>query len=566
MESKLLYRLICLSVFASNTCLAAEKYGFETDVFQLGQWTRKDLSYERGIEKLKTIDNWFYSLPVVDREKYLDDYTLNRNRLFLVTQEKRIVAVMQPTMQQTVFGASDASKSVKQEQSQQLTAIRQMSDALINDSESLKKGLFNSLNDIAKALPSKFNGAAARLGNSFSKSLSKSSHSAGFGQAYSKLGSGDVEGRLSELQSMRLDQLLDLKGCRVIEKCNEHVKKFLTGVMEKQKAMDELKSAQKKSAQKEKVDLIIQKPFCQSLETKVGALADTFDSKKSPKTAKFLADLKVPLVESQWKSNDLSSWYGEPTTQWNEIGTEATATCAGHAIASNVMAAQYKNKLIKIRGITKPNDISPDQAYAMAKHQEIKREGVLNATVETPDPSVKGYCDPAAYGINPYEGMQNMVAAMTVFKTVPLCTKSQSQTTKDLFQIEKFSAAEFGPSDKKPGFEFFKALIDSGNPPIVGVDSDSRIESAGWLTITSGGRFTHVMNVVGYDEGVDPMTLCPTKFFIVRDSMGKQKIHYKVAAENLLEHLDGVYHATKVLAVDGTVPSTVPAAGRSAVK
>jgi hypothetical protein len=119
----------------------------------------------------------------------------------------------------------------------------------------------------------------------------------------------------------------------------------------------------------------------------------------------------------------------------------------------------------------------------------------------------------------------SMVDAMTAFKTVPLCTKSQSQATKDMFRIDKFSSAEFGAKDKKPGFEFFQAQIDSGNPPIVGMDSDSRIESAGWLKITSGGRFTHVINVVGYSEGVDPMTLCPTKYFIVRDSLGR---HMKV--------------------------------------
>ena len=45
---------------------------------------------------------------------------------------------------------------------------------------------------------------------------------------------------------------------------------------------------------------------------------------------------------------------------------------------------------------------------------------------------------------------------------------------------------------------------------------------------------------------IDPMTLCPTRYFITRDSLGKRKIHYKITESNLLEHMNGIYHISKI--------------------
>lgn len=139
-------------------------------------------------------------------------------------------------------------------------------------------------------------------------------------------------------------------------------------------------------------------------------------------------------------------------------------------------------------------------------------------------------------------GLGSMKQTLLSLRSIQLCEKSAAAMFTRKFRVEKFSLAEFGATEKKPSFEFFKALVDSGHPPIVQVDSDKRNENSNWLEIESGGRSAHVLNVVGYDEVLDPLTLCFSKVFIVRDSLGKKTIEYRVSATNLIEHLQGVRH------------------------
>lgn len=552
---KALFAVTLVFAAASIARSATDDFNFETKNFQLGRWSPKDLSYERGMTKIKTIDEWFYGLPLPDREKHFSDYKLHRNRLFLVTQEKRLLAQVQPSLRQAALGSSGTGKAFQREQSRQLAALRKMSEVLLDSPENLNRQLFVSLSDIEAALPFEFRRTERSLGSSLSNSVSKSGGDGAFGDSFSKLGRGSVGGQLSGLQALSFRQILSEVDCGQDKKCLSKIAEDRKMVLKQENQKMELVRFYAESLEKKKRDEILSRPVCKSLEVESGNLSDEFDPKKNPKTSKILNELKVSNVASDRRSNDLSSWYGEPTTQWNPGRSGPTATCVGHAIAGNVAAALYKEKLIKIPGISRSKNISPDQAYGMAK---VKEDHKYGETTFEPDPSKPGYCDPSSYRADPYEGMESMIDSMAAFKTVPLCTTSQSQRTKDLFRIDKFSAAEFTSGDKKPGFAFFKAMIDSGNPPIVGVDSDARIESAGWLKITSGGLFTHVLNLVGYDEGVDPMTLCPARFFIVRDSLGKQKIHYKITAENLLAHLDGVYHASKVSEVESVDPVAKP--------
>ncbi|MCK6599536.1 MAG: hypothetical protein L6Q37_14315 [Bdellovibrionaceae bacterium] len=57
---------------------------------------------------------------------------------------------------------------------------------------------------------------------------------------------------------------------------------------------------------------------------------------------------------------------------------------------------------------------------------------------------------------------------------------------------------------------------------------------------------SHVLNVVGYGEDVDPITLCKTRYLKIRDSLGQKKIHYKVPANNFISHVIGVYKVTSI--------------------
>ena len=96
---------------------------------------------------------------------------------------------------------------------------------------------------------------------------------------------------------------------------------------------------------------------------------------------------------------------------------------------------------------------------------------------------------------------------------------------------------------------FFRILIDKGFPPTVSIDTDNRSENEGWLNISKNifaDNRSHVLTVVGYGEDINPKNLCQEKYLLVRDSLGKKLIHYKVPAKNLLAHLLGIYKITGV--------------------
>lgn len=538
-------------IVTCSSASAESKYNLSTDTFQLGQWSPKTLSLEQGLRKIKLMDDWFYGLPISERQKVLDDYVVNRNRLFIVTQEKRMSSELQPKFSDTAFGMDTGVKEVKREISRQRSTMQQVSGRILDDTEALKKGIFNSLDDISGALWEDMKGAGgANFGSAFSKSGSKSSM---FGSAVSKVGRGDIDDLLQG--GYLFDQFMAKIDCKGNKKCQAQKDKIKKGILERKKQSEVRRTVAREKA---KQDAIVEgtNHACKKLESTFDNFKDFFDSSKNPKIAQFLKDTNIPQTLSTKTSNDLSSWYAEPYTQWPEDGGPPTATCVGHAIAANAMAALYKKNWVKIRAVNKPKDISPEHTYSAAKATEKNAEmktkfsenppGEVDQDYPKPDPSKNGYCDPKSYEVNPYEGIMSVTESIGAFKSIPLCSSSRTQTTKETYKVDKFSGVEFYHGDKRPSFEVVKAMIDSGNPPIVGVDSDSRIENAGWLKITPRGVFRHVLNVVGYDEGIDPMTLCPTKYFIVRDSLGKQKIHYKIAANNLLDHIDGIYQISKI--------------------
>lgn len=502
----LIFCFFCASAFAED------KFGFSTETFQLGQWSPKTLTYEQGLKKIQLIDNWFYSLSMDERKKAFDSFAINRNRLFIVTQEKRLESELN-AHERSAADTDAGVKAIQKEKTAQLTAVRALSKNLINDSTALKKNVFGQIKDIQLAIPenSKLEGSFVGSSGVFGQSLSKTGASQG------------MFGPRNDSDHFRLRDL----DCGTDSKCLRQKKQFETVIKKFRIFLSNDRIALNPN------EAAIQAPICKSKDLPAGSLKD---AAKNPKLSQFLKDSGVSQTESAQKANDLSNLFGPPHTQW--VDGHPTAMCVGFAIASNVMATLYKDNFIKIHAINAPKDISPEQTYAAANK--------FQQTAPLPDQNSKTYCDPNTYNVSPFDGIQSVTQSIALFEKVPLCSKSTGKDNPELYKVDKFSAVEFAEADVKPNFAIIKAMIDSGHPPIVGVDSDARTESAGWINIKSGGAYTHVLNVVGYNEGIDPVTLCPTKYFIVRDSMGKQEVHYKITAENLLGHLDGIYQISKV--------------------
>ena len=96
-------------------------------------------------------------------------------------------------------------------------------------------------------------------------------------------------------------------------------------------------------------------------------------------------------------------------------------------------------------------------------------------------------------------------------------------------------------------FPLLKSMIDHRMPPVLLISSDARKEAEDWISITKNGRFAHVFVVVGYGiDDIDPFTLRKGPYFLVRDSLASQPIHYKVSAKNLLDHSLGIFKVSQL--------------------
>ncbi|MBK9037666.1 MAG: hypothetical protein IPL83_00620 [Bdellovibrionales bacterium] len=559
---KILISYLVLFFCLCSDVLAESRYDFFNERFQIGPWTPETLSLTEGLKKIKLIDDWFYSLPVPERRKVLDQYVINRNRLFIITQEKRLLADLQSISNDIIFGSASGLKQLEEELVTQLTTLQQVRRQTLDDTEALKNALVNKLDDLSDLLP------ADTRDNGGTNSGALFSNSFSFGSQVSKAGGSNIPRSLNR-SGFEPTNIEPLNACRNDDVC---VNEDMTEILEKIGIGDELfpneqepkgmaRTLEIKETQRTR---IVHQEFgaCEGLEAAQNDFKEYFDPSKNPKLALFLKETGISRSLSNRTSNNLSSWYSEPTTQWPEgTGGKPSATCVGHAIASDATAAMYRANWIKHPSINTPKGVSPDHTYAAALMNEINsdmhrrypnlRPEQINWNYPKPDPSMLGYCDPRLHDVSQYSGIQNIMDAMVTFTLVPLCSNSKVSpvSASERYQIDKFSGIDFNPGDQLPNFDVIKAMIDSGHPPIVRITSDARFESADWLTITSQGSMHHVLNIVGYDKGIDPMTLCPTKYFIVRDSLGKKKIHYKVTANNLLRYIAGIYHISKIRAL-----------------
>ncbi|OQW50845.1 MAG: hypothetical protein A4S09_10990 [Proteobacteria bacterium SG_bin7] len=249
---------------------------------------------------------------------------------------------------------------------------------------------------------------------------------------------------------------------------------------------------------------------------------ENIKASSSPRKEKLLADLGIKKWRPTSTTRDLSSYFGAPKTQWRE--NDPGKKCVGYAISSDVEVELNRNKWTSVGNTT----VSGDLTYAVAKEAQGQGENTGNE-----------YCDPSTY-IDDDDGLL-FPETFEALKSKPICVGDKKFNLTD-FKFVELEEGETQPFD----YDFFRTLIDNKMPPVISLDSDSRTESGEWITITKKGKYRHALNVVGYGEGIHPETLCKVHYFVVRDSLGKKLIHYKIRADNLLAHLDGVYKTTGV--------------------
>jgi hypothetical protein len=98
-----------------------------------------------------------------------------------------------------------------------------------------------------------------------------------------------------------------------------------------------------------------------------------------------------------------------------------------------------------------------------------------------------------------------------------------------------------------PTVEEVRKMLDHGQPFQMVIASDARYIQEDWVRIDPyHGSIPHVFNVVGYDEGIDPLDNKRKPFLWIRDSFTPGKFHYKASVESILPYAMELLRVTEV--------------------
>jgi hypothetical protein len=122
---------------------------------------------------------------------------------------------------------------------------------------------------------------------------------------------------------------------------------------------------------------------------------------------------------------------------------------------------------------------------------------------------------------------------------IPADLNTPSKRTSVLKRIETLN----GPIT----FSEVKALIDSDQPFQAAITTDARRFHEDWIQILpERGSISHVLNVVGYGEGIDPKDNQNKPYVVLRDSFTDGKYHYKASVESFLPWVGSVLRVKEV--------------------
>lgn len=208
-----------------------------------------------------------------------------------------------------------------------------------------------------------------------------------------------------------------------------------------------------------------------------------------------------------------------------------TAMCAGYAISSDMETVLNNGALAQLYSV------SPTYAYKALVESE--RGGTAPSGLCT---LIKRNADPlAGVGSPDYSISQ----ALQNLSGMPICStddQNASRLKTTQYYVSSFKSFNL----QNPNLDYVKALISSGVTPMAVIGSERRQENENWIYLKSGGKYEHIVNIVGYGASRDPDCLNQTEYLIIRDSLGKTPIHYRVSATDFLRSTFQFHKVTRV--------------------
>lgn len=250
------------------------------------------------------------------------------------------------------------------------------------------------------------------------------------------------------------------------------------------------------------------------------------DSPLPEEALPFLSRLGIDGPIPYFAQKNLSQLYR--TSPSSQVKSNA---CVGFALASDLELELQRTHKLK-----RDETLSPFSVYATLRYQE---DGV-----QSPDcQELHSFSDIVAEGAWERDiGITISIRigiGMDTFTNTRYClTSSMKKEPKHIGYISIKNIERYSGTVT---FDLLKAMIDHRRPPILIIKSNSREEVEDWININSTDSTQHALVVVGYGTNdIDPFTLRVGPYFLVRDSLASQPIHYKISAKSLLDNSLGI--------------------------
>lgn len=218
---------------------------------------------------------------------------------------------------------------------------------------------------------------------------------------------------------------------------------------------------------------------------------------------------------------DLSDMYPSPELQLKSK-TEKSNACFAFALASDLAFELGKSGANSFQ-------ISAVDLYRRLRDNEDGRKSEAGNDCGPLDPDFETHVVSGQWRHD--LGIYDIQSAYDFVKNVGACLR-----VGDSFRRLKISGVE--KLDSPISSEQIRSMILAGRPPMILIDREERSIVEDWYRIKPGkGRMDHMLVVVGFGNSeINPITLKREPYFIVRDSLVDEPIHYKVSAEDLVSH------------------------------
>ncbi len=299
---------------------------------------------------------------------------------------------------------------------------------------------------------------------------------------------------------------------------------------------------------------------------------------------RFLNELGIKSGALTAKEKDLSYLFPRPINQ------EKTLACVSFSVAAD-MSATYKartGKDVSIspwlthainRGYNFQSRGKSPFAHVESAAETLYLKGItlkgehtylpMNFSKKLPDNMASHWKQPEMFS-DAASGVEETYQAVSVEPTAPYEAYREPGFPTSLNSIKDRRFVVDGYAHLEPSawaasnplgvdFDFFRILIDNKMAPAVHIDTDESFVSEGWTRLgkkAGANGLGHAINVVGYgEEGLDPFDLRKKRYLIVRNSMSRQEVHFKIDAEHLITHLIAVSKAKDVREISSPSPN-----------